>query len=545
MKNIVTLILFVLSFSGTKASECYHYHTSNAHAIIKNEQGVFYQFTEKDPNGFSYVKQVKKPLKGVDLASYKYAGEDESSFMFSDKNGFYLMPKDGQHDGNNAKFFKVLANKAGQKHINGRLFLIDGKWIYLNAWEKQVTKIVLPELPTNISNVKSFSDGLYVKSDKQAFCINVDLYAEKATVVAIPNLNPAHLIYYACNPAENEDFLADETHIYSIRREGSFEDITPQFLALGIKRKFNQLKLIDYPGALWWSDKVIKKREGHSVSGKNPLTGEEIDIYFSYANAKPLQPRYGNISYMLFRNRIYPIWDDNFSQPYDVKTDASKLEAIEGKLFRGDDFYYFEADNDYKIISTKISADAKFFPGIYSYGKHLSKALVDDDYIHFIGDRFNIHMDNKIKLTSKIVKQLGIFYLFNNALFDGEKSYPITADYETLISLGSFVEVINFCAGEMPGTPQVAVKYHTFFKDKNAVYYFDEARKKLQIIQTASVDDYLEPNIYEDLQTLYKIKDVKGAVKKKTTELDVNYYAIGGFALVILGLGFYLIRRKL
>ncbi|RZL40974.1 MAG: LPXTG cell wall anchor domain-containing protein, partial [Pedobacter sp.] len=229
---------------------------------------------------------------------------------------------------------------------------------------------------------------------------------------------------------------------------------------------------------------------------------------------------------------------------YDVKTDASKLEAIEGKLFKGTDFYYMEADNDYKIVSTKISADAKFFPGVYSYRAYLSKALVDDDYIHFIGDRFNIHMDNKKKLTSKIVKQLGSFYLFNNALFDGDKSYPITADYESLNYLGSFVEVINGCAGEMPNTPQVDVKYHHFFRDKNSVYYFDEAGKKLQIIQTANVDDFT-PDNYEHLQELYKIKDVKGSVKKKSTETGVNYYAIVGGVVAVLGLGvLYFKRRK-
>ena len=524
------------------ASECYHYHTSTQHAIIKNERGLFYQLTEKDPNGLSYVRQINKPIKGIDLATYKAIGEDESTFMFSDKNGFYQLEKERQHEDHSAIYSKILGANPNQKHINGRLFLIDGKWSYITAWGKDTKKIMLDELPQNITNVKCFSSGLYVKSDKQVFSIYIDFYTQKATVKTIPNLNPAQLVYYACNPRENEDFIADEQHIFSIRNDGSFEDITPQFRALKVNRKFNQLKLVDNRTVMWWSDKVLKKREGHSVSGRDPLTGEDIDVYFSNYASTPLLPRFGNMSYVRFQNKIYPIWDDDFSQSYDIRTDVSKLKAIEGKLFKGDDFYYFEADDDYKIISTKISADAKFFPGVYSYRAYLFKALVDDDYIHFIGDRFNIHMDNKKKLTSKVVKQLGMFYLFNNALFDGEKSYPITADYETLSALGSFVEVINSCAGSMPNTPPVTVKYHQFFKDKNLVYYFNEKTKNLQVIQTANPTDF-NPDNYEHLQELYKIRDVKGAIKKRSKS-GLNYYFISGGILVLLSLGFYLAKRK-
>ncbi|RZK47925.1 MAG: hypothetical protein EOO87_21060 [Pedobacter sp.] len=94
----------------------------------------------------------------------------------------------------------------------------------------------------------------------------------------------------------------------------------------------------------------------------------------------------------------------------------------------------------------------------------------------------------------------------------------------------------------MSNTPQVDVKYHQFFKDKNSVYYFDDKTKKLQVIQTADPADF-KADDYEALQKLYKIKDVKGTIKKKTSS-GLNYYWIGGFSLAVLGLGFYLIRRK-
>ncbi|WP_097132782.1 hypothetical protein [Pedobacter xixiisoli] len=542
MKKIILLILVSIIGQSLHASECYHYHTSKTHAIIKKENGIFYQYTEKDPNAISFVQQINKPIKGIDQASYKYAGEDEATFMFSDKNGFYLLPKDGQHEERTAVFSKILPNNVGQKHINGRLFLINDKWIYFNGWKQNITKIVLDGLPVNISNIKCFSSGMYLKSDKQVFSVNIDLYAKKATIKAIPNLNPAQLVYYACNPAENEDFIADEQHIYSVRNDGSFDEVTPQLLALGVKRKFNQLKLMNNPITIWWSDKVLKKRQGHSVSGKNPLTGEDIDINFSYSTSTPLQPIYGNVDFIRFQQKIYPIWDDDFSTPYPVKTDASKLKAVEGGLFQGEDFYYMEADN-MKILNTNIPASAKYFTGRYGYGKYLPKALATDKYIYFIGDRFDPKTENKQTLSGSKVKQLGLFYLFNNALFDGKESYPITADGETLVNLGSFVEVINSCAGEMPNTPQVAVKYHQFLKDKNAVYYFDEAGKKLQVIQTANPYDFKADN-YEQLQELYKIKDVKGTVKKKTKS-NLNFYFIAGGVVFMLGvLGYYLIRRK-
>ena len=543
MKKLIFLILALIINQSLQASECYHYHTSTTHAIVKTERGIFYRFVEKDPNGISYVKQILKPIKGIDLNTYKYAGEDEATFMFSDKNGFYQLPKNEQYEDKTAVYSKVLSASTGQKHINGRLFLIDNKWFYFTGWKDQITKIALNGLPVNITSVKSYNSGLYVKSDQKVFSINVDLYNSKATIETIPNLNPAQVVYYACNPLENEDYIADEKHIFSIRREGSFEDITPQFLALGVTRKFNQLKLLDHPTAIWWSDKVIKKREGHSLSGRNPLTGEDIDVYFSYSNATPLRPNYGKIDFIRFQNKIYPFWDDDFSTPYAVKADVSKFEAIEGGLLRGEDFYYMEADG-MKFLNTNVLAEAKYFQGRYGYGKYLPKALATDSYIYFIGDRFDPKYENKQKLKNSKVRQLGLFYFFNDALFDGEKSYPIKADYETLISLGSFVEVINGCAGEMPNTPQVQVKYHQFFKDKNAVYYFNEKTKQLQIIQTADPSS-AEVNNYDYLQELYKIKDVKGMIKKKSEPKKVNYYLIGGGILLVLALGvLYFKRRK-
>ncbi|RYG13596.1 MAG: hypothetical protein EOO07_17510, partial [Chitinophagaceae bacterium] len=247
--------VFLLTCHSLFASECYHYHTSKKHGIIKTSNGIFYQFTEKDPNGLSYVQQVNKPIKGIDKNSYKAIGEDESTFMFSDKNGFYLLPKEGQYDGSIATYFKILPAKDGQRHINGRLFLINSKWTYFNAWGKDVVSVTLNELPANISNIKCYDNGLFVKDDKQVFAISIDLSASKKYIVqSVPNLNSAQLVYYACSPDQDEDFIADEKHIYSIRRDGSFEDITPQFLALHIKQKFNQLNLINNPITIWWTD---------------------------------------------------------------------------------------------------------------------------------------------------------------------------------------------------------------------------------------------------------------------------------------------------
>ncbi|RZL39549.1 MAG: hypothetical protein EOO96_00370 [Pedobacter sp.] len=541
MKKVIFLILALIINHSLQASECYHYHTSKTYAIVKTDRGIFYQSTEKDPNGISYVQQVKKPLKGIDLASYKAIGEDEATFMFSDKNGFYQLSKNEQYEDKIAIYSKILSANSGQKHINGRLFLIDNKWIYFSGWKDKITKISVNGLPADIENIKSYSSGLYVKSKQQVYAINVDLYEGKATVSVIPNLNPAQVVYYACNPLENEDFIADEKHIYSITRDGSFDDITPQFLALGIKQKFNQLKLLPSLKTIWYNGQVIKIRDGHSVTRINPLTGEEIDVSFSYSTATPLQPKFGEITYIRFRNKIYSLWDDDFSMPYVVKADASQLEAIEGGLFRGKDFYYLEADN-WKLMNINIPAEATYFAGRYGYGKYLPRALATKDFIYFIGDRFSANGENKHALKTD-VKQIGLFYLFNNALFDGEKSYPVKADYETLVSLGSFVEVINSCAGEMPNTPQVQVKYHQFFKDKDAVYYFNEKTKQLQIIQTASVDDYSADNC-EYLQELYKIKDIKGTIKKKP-EASLNYYLIGGVVLIVLAVGvFYFKKRK-
>jgi len=250
---------------------------------------------------------------------------------------------------------------------------------------------------------------------------------------------------------------------------------------------------------------------------------------------------YGKSAYAIFRDHVYPIWDDNFAGAYDVKTNVSQLRSIEGKLFCGNDFYYIEVDDHLKIISTNISAKAQFFPGIWSYHNFLPKALVDDKYIHFISDRFNINSENKKKLSSKIVKQLGMFYFFNHSLYDGKNTYTVHVDEKTLSYLGSFVEIINGCSDET-SINDVDVKYHQFFKDKNHIYYFNNQTHQLQTVQTADVDSYQQNN-YDDLQALYKIKDVKGAVKTKSS-WKPNYYLIVGCCFLVLGIGVYWLKRN-
>ncbi|TCD12109.1 hypothetical protein EZ449_03575 [Pedobacter frigidisoli] len=136
-------LMLLLSFSTTvKASECYENGTSSTFKILKKNDGVYYQFTQKDQNGFSYVKQQNVLLNYIDVSTYKALGEDERTLMFSDKNGFYILPKLEQYDKQSVTYFKILNANANQKQINGRLFLINGKWNYLNAYGKQVTKIV-------------------------------------------------------------------------------------------------------------------------------------------------------------------------------------------------------------------------------------------------------------------------------------------------------------------------------------------------------------------------------------------------------------------
>ena len=159
-------------------------------------------------------------------------------------------------------------------------------------------------------------------------------------------------------------------------------------------------------------------------------------------------------------------------------------------------------------------------------------------------DRSDGKTDLKTALTAKKVKQLGMFYLFNHSLFDGDHTFPIKADEETLTYLGSFVEVINGCSGSDPGSPAVKVNYHNFFRDKDNVYYFNEALKKLSIIQTANVDES-KVNNYDYMQALYQIKDVKGTVKRKTAENNNGIiYLFSGIVAIGLIAGLIFASRK-
>ena len=541
MKKLVSIFFLIWFGQFVNASECYHYHTlTNSRLLIKNKQ-LYFQFTERDQNGFTYVKQDNKPLTGIDVASYKFYGEDEDVFIFADKAGVYSLRKNEQYEGQSAKFYKILNANEGIKNINGRLFFLDGKWIYIDIWQGKITKIVISELPANTVNIKCWSNGFYVKDDKNVYAIKVNLNeVKKYEVLVLPGLSSTEIKHYSCSPRLNEDYLADENTMFSIRTDGDFVDITPQLLALGFRNGYNAMYLLDENTPLWQTGNLmLKKRDGASSTRKSPLTGEDIEVEYAYSSAKLLTPLSGQSSYTIFRNKIYPIWDDNFSLPAQVAVNANQLIAVEGRLFRGKDFYYMGNTDNYKLTSINISADAKFYPTVSSYSKTLPNALVDEKFIYFIGERFDFKLGDQEALTNKVVKQLGSFYLFNHSLYDGTTTYSINADDKTLSYLGSFVEVVNGCAGSEPNSPQVEVVYHHFFKDKNSVYYFSDKTKNWQVIQTANESDY-QADDYEDLQALYKIKDLKGSVKKKTNR-PINYLLIIGscLAFIAFGLLFY------
>ncbi|MEO5910224.1 MAG: hypothetical protein ABIP95_05010 [Pelobium sp.] len=544
MKKIVLIFLLFFANHLVKASECYDYHTSRTTKLLVKNGKLYFQFTEKDPNGFTYVKQNNRLIKGVDVASYKFYGEDEAVFVFADKAGVYSLAKDEQYEGYLAKFYKILNTNEAVKNINGRLFLINGKWTYIDNWQNKITRILMPDLPENVINVKSWQNGFYVKDDKNVYAIKLDLNdTKKYTIEILRGLLPNETKYYDCSPGLNEDYFADQNTMFKIRTDGDFEDITPQLLALGFKDGYNTMKLIDGNIPLWQiGNLVLKKRDGTSLSRKNPLDGEDIDVEYAYSSAKLLKPLAGQNNYMIFRNNIYPIWDDNFSLPAQINVSANQLTVMEGNLFKGEDFYYMGNTDNYRLANTQIPADAKFYPTVNSYNSTLPKALTDDDFFYIVGERFDVKFGDKIPLTSKVFKQLGAYYLLNHSLFDGTKSFPIKADEETLSYLGSFVEVLNGCAGDMPNTPQVEVKYHHFFKDKNSVYYFNDKANKWQTIQTASPEEF-QVDDYGALQALYKIKDVKGEVKKKVSKSKNYGLTIGLGSLFLIGM-FLLIYKK-
>lgn len=537
MRKLI-LIFSIIFVSGlVKASECYHYHTSITTKLVIKGNRVYYQITEKDPNGFTYVRQNNKLLKGIDVASFKLYGEDETGFVFADKTGVYSLNKEEQYEENTAKFYKILNGNEGLKNINGRLFLINGKWTSISSWHNEIKKIVLPDLPINIFDIKSWNNVFYVKDDKQVYAVGFDIYeTKKYQITVLPGLSPNETVYYACLQGLNQDYLADKNTMFSIRTDGSFEDITPQLLALGFNGGFNNMKLIDANIPVWQiGNLILKKRDGASSTRTNPLTGEDFEVEYAYSSATLLIPLSGRNSYVFFKNHIYPIWDDNFSLPSQIKVSASQLVAVEDNLFRGIDSYYMGNADNYKLANIGISSKAKFYPTIASYSRYLPKALVDDNFIYLIGERFDLKLGSKKALASKVVKQLGSFYLFNHALYDGNKNFPIKADEETLSYLGSFAEVINGCEGDVPNTPQVEVVYHHFFKDENSVYYFNNKSNKWQVIQTANEADY-KADDYEALQALYQIRAVKGSVKKKSSEVSksLNYALIGGTCILII-----------
>ena len=539
MKKLLLMLIFIFANQLVKASECYDYHTSSTTKLMIKDGQLYFQYTEKDPNGFTYVKQNNRLIKGIDVSSYKFYGEDEDGFVFADKAGVYSLAKNEQYDGNLAKFTKILNANEAVKNINGRLFLVNGKWNYIYNWQNKITKIPIPDLPINLINIKSWVNGFYVKDDKNVYSIKIDLYeTKKYEIKILPGLSPSETKYYKSSPDLIEDYLADVNTMIKIWEGGEFEDITPQLMALGFMKDYNSMKIIDAEIPIWQiGTMILKKRDGASSTRRNPLTGEDIEVEYAYSSVKLLKPLFGRNSYMYFRNKIYPIWDDNFSLPSQVKVSANQLIAVEEKLFKGKDFYYMGNTDNYRLTSTNISSDATFFPTVNNYNRQLPKALADADFFYIIGERFDLKFDDKIALTSKVVKQLGSYYLFNHSLFDGTKSYPITADEETLSYLGSFVEVLNSCSGSDPNSAPVEVVYHHFFKDDNAIYYFNNRANKWQKIQTANVEDY-QADDFNDLQALYKIKDVKGSVKKRIGN-KTNYPLLVGSFLVLIALSFF------
>lgn len=496
MKKVFLVMLFLLFAQvGLWASECYHYHTKKNYKIVTVKGIPQLQITTMDPNGISMVDQQQIPILQVGDA-IKIVDQNRDIMLLADHQAYYLLAAEF-YDVDRVTPVKIADRKDVKSTFDADMLCINGKWFSysFDAYSKKIVKTASKLFPNEPTVLAQFQNRRYLLKDRN------HIYSyERAQLTAdiFEGLNAATIQCHKLENNEDKYLLTDGNAVY-VYDVSNFdkEDITESLLSLGLKRPFTIEEV-----AQNWLNSFVDFNDGniwcYVSAGLDLQDGTTAYLY-------PVKAQWLNKQHELINKDgkiYYNGWDLINDQPPMNVIAVAQLRSLEmttfGFYFDGT-AYYKDQDGEGRLAPMPwLNKDSKFVNGVYSYQKGLPNFF--DDGKQLIFPDYNSMQPQKTLTHQSGLKKMEVAYAYDDKLLIESREIMNIADRESMVFIGSTVDVIRGCDGGK-GQIAVVIEYNYFFRDKNNLYGYHSGDSTLTLIKGIDPNS-IEKDNYRQLRKL-------------------------------------------
>lgn len=506
-KLIILFLLCITHFANAENSpyfsECYSYHTPHFYEVFIENNQVIFQHTVKDPNGISYVSRDKIVLDAVNCQDFKLISEDDEKILISNFDGYFFIKKD-PYELNENRVSKIYQSNSITRTIGTDFIYKNDTWYYVNleSYSKEINEEEVKNVPHDLEIFKSGikREGTLYKNKEAVYVFD----NEKLSFKAIPKLTGKDTHYVKQNSSIIEGFIYDNDTFYYISYHDLI-DYTEQFTSHPEFTNFKSVEIIEnqYDYSIDTKDGIIWLILKFSIRDKMGKEAKIIPIKATYFGKNRKLLNYNNKIYIDF-NDLLNDWNS-----IDISTIQNPSNLTQDPYFYNDGKmrYILDYDNDTFKSVEWLPVEAIFYPPNDTYGFLSNRS--------FYADKTNIYFIEKPEKKSKTIKHISdlidlkLAYAFDDKLLIENKIIKNNADRESMVFIGSTVDVISECDGGRGQYP-VKIDVYYFFKDKNGVYVYNTLHQKMRKLENqnpaqAPIDDcYYVMNLMRITKNLSK-----------------------------------------
>ncbi|WP_271785186.1 hypothetical protein [Aquimarina algiphila] len=505
--SFTILSIYLLLIGKTiQASECYHYHTPHFYELFSENGKLVFQHTVKDPNRVSYVSRDKIILKNIDAENFKILEENEEFFLFTTAEGYFIAEKKE----NEIKEYGV--SKIGDLEIISETVGVNficknnvWKYIVPKSYSAEFIEKVIAKMPGDLEVITNLPrKGLFMKNSQYVYLFN----EEQLTFSVVPDLlgKTTQFVPITDRHQHGDSFLFDKDTFYRVGVH-EIENMTLDFNTQQSGTTFDTLEIIQQEsgisldtkkGTIW----IYRKGGVHLANNHNV---HFVPIEASYLNEFKELIRYDN---KVYKDMYYII---NKQKPIDISVvkDIQNLHKETEYIYTdGIQKYVYDYDANKFSILPWLEGSSKYFTSINTYNFLGNNGIyVGISSIHFLSGNIPKKEAPRVSHTSRI-KDLTLGYAYDDKLLIENKEIKNIADRESMLFLGSTVDVISGCDGG-EGQYPVEIDVYYFFKDDKGIYSYNTYYpKKMRHLGHLKPEDYKEGNYDQLMQLMTETKEM-------------------------------------
>jgi len=494
------LILFILYVNFLIASESYDYYTKETYTLGIENNNLIFKHTIKDPNGISFFSQEIIKFEQIKIRGFKLISEDKSSFLFSTKEGYFLLDKtEGYIKENGIK--KIFNFNEVTKTKGTHFFYLKDKWVYVVIDYLGIKIIELPQISSNFEIIDDFWLKIWLLKDD----LNYYTLSNFEPLKIIPNLDIKSTKYYTDTREYNtKRFLYDDNTFYSLDSRFEYKDLSKNFNLIKGKKILSKMKFSNINNYTMDSNNLIWVY----INNEYRLKSGIYTHFYPYKNAKFLN-KFKDL--IIIGNDVYEhsanYWNQSELLDISLVENIQTLRKPKHMSYKYTDdikWYRFDSKRN-KLIPTYNGLDinATYYPGVYSYVLGTDSFYKDKKELKYIPLNSN-KVITKQTINTKI-KKLGLAYAYDKTLLIENKEVKNIADFSSIEFIGSTSKFLeDKCIRLDIEDYKVPIVYYYFFKDKNNIYVYYSCVNEMKLLKKLSKNNF-DDNDYETLKKLENI----------------------------------------